>query len=229
MAGRIVIITGAKGGLGTAVTTMFLEAGDTVIGASRSIKTSDFPSQNFIAVQSDFSDATSVRELASSTMDRFGRVDGLIHVVGGFAGGTPIHDTDEQTWKQMLDQNLNAAFNVIVAVVPHMRHAKFGRIVMVGSKAADQPRANLGAYVISKIALAALVKTVALENADAGITANVVLPGTMDTPANRAAMPSADRSRWVRPSDVANVIYWLTTDAASQVNGAAIPVSGSDP
>jgi NAD(P)-dependent dehydrogenase (short-subunit alcohol dehydrogenase family) len=228
MPGRIVIITGAKGGLGTSVTSRFLDASDTVVGASRSIKSSDFPRENFVAVPTDFSDRESVSRLAGSTIERFGRIDALVHVVGGFAGGAPIHETDEQTWKQMLDQNLNAAFHVIGAVVPHMRKAKFGRIVMVGSKAADQPHAKLGAYVISKTALVTLVKTVALENTDAGITANLVLPGTMDTAANRAAMPSADRSKWVHPSDVANVIYWLSTDAASQVNGAAIPVSGSD-
>ena len=225
MSNRIVVITGAKGGLGSFVTRRFLAEGDTVVGASRSIQPSDLADKNFVAIPADFSDSASVQNLASQTISRFGRIDVLVHVVGGFAGGTPLHETDEQTWTQMLDQNLNTAFHIVRAVIPHMRKAGAGRILAVGSQAAERPHANLGAYVVSKSALVTLIKTVALENADRGITANVVLPGTMDTPANRTAMPRADFKTWVQPADVAEVIFWLTSDSAAQVNGATIPVS----
>ena len=107
-----------------------------------------------------------------------------------------------------------------------MRKANSGRFIAVGSRAADSPHKNIGAYVVSKTALVSLIKTLALENTDRNITANLVLPGTMDTPANRAAMPGADRSTWVSPVDVAEAIFWLSSDAASQVNGAAVPVGG---
>ena len=226
MDGRIVVITGAKGGLGSFVTRRFLSNGDTVVGASRSIQSSDFPGESFLPLATDFSEPKSVQRLVADVVQRFGRIDVLVHVVGGFAGGTPLHETDEQTWTQMLDQNLNAAFHVIRAVIPPMRKANSGRFIAVGSRAADSPHKNIGAYVVSKTALVSLIKTLALENIDRNITANLVLPGTMDTPANRAAMPGADRSTWVSPVDVAEAIFWLSSDAASQVNGAAVPVSG---
>jgi NAD(P)-dependent dehydrogenase (short-subunit alcohol dehydrogenase family) len=228
MAERVVLITGAKGGLGSFVTDRFLKNGDRVIGASRSIQRSDFADANFVAVPTDFSDPTSVQALVDQAIAQFSRIDVLVHVVGGFAGGTPVHETDEKTWTQMMDQNLTSAFHVVRALMPQMRQAGSGRLIAVGSKAAEQPHAKLGAYVVSKTALVTLIRTVALENADRGITANLVLPGTMDTPANRAAMPKADHSQWVPPADVAEVIFWLASDAASQVNGAAIPVSGRE-
>jgi NAD(P)-dependent dehydrogenase (short-subunit alcohol dehydrogenase family) len=222
---RIVVISGAKGGLGSFVTKRFLDDGDTVIGASRTIQQSDFASARFFAIPTDFSNFGSVQRLADQTAAQFTRIDVVVHVVGGFAGGSPVHETDEQTWLQMLDQNVTAAFHVIRAVIPHMRRAGSGRFVAVGSNAAVHPQANIGAYVVSKTALHMLIETVALENADHGITANLVLPGTMDTRANRAAMPKADFTKWVSPADVAEVIYWLTSPAAAQVNAAAIPVS----
>jgi NAD(P)-dependent dehydrogenase (short-subunit alcohol dehydrogenase family) len=228
MSNRVVVITGAKGGLGSFVTRRFLTDGDTVIGASRSIQQSDFPGDRFVAIPADFSDAASVQNLTDQTIARFGHIDVLVHVAGGFAGGTPLHETDEKIWTQMLDENLTAAFHVARAVIPHMRKAGSGRIIAVGSQAAERPRANLGAYVVSKAALVTLMKTVALENTKFNILANVVLPGTMDTPANRKDMPNADFKQWVPPSDVAEAIFWLAGDSAAQVNGAAIPVSGHE-
>jgi NAD(P)-dependent dehydrogenase (short-subunit alcohol dehydrogenase family) len=227
MSGKVVVITGAKGGLGSFVTQKFLSAGDTVVGASRSIQWSDFNNTNFIAERTDFADPVSVQKLADAVGHRFGRIDVLVHVVGGFAGGTPLHETDPKIWSQMLDQNLTSAFHVIRAAIPQMRKSGAGRFIAVGSYAAEQPHANIGAYVVSKAALVTLVKTVALENADRGITANLVLPGTMDTPANRASMPNADRKQWVSPAEVANVIFWLASSEAAKTNGAAIPVAGT--
>lgn len=222
---RVVLITGAKGGLGTFVTNRFLQNNDTVVGASRSIQQADFVNEHFVAIKTDLANAESLRNLVEETISRFGRIDVLVHVAGGFAGGAPLHETDEKTWGQMLDQNLSSAFHLVRSVIPKMRQAGSGRFIAVGSQAAEQAHANIGAYVVSKNALVTLVKTAALENADHNITANAVLPGTMDTAANRAAMPNADRSSWVSPADVAEAIFWLASDAASHVNGAAIPVA----
>lgn len=228
MSARIIFITGAKGGLGSFVTKKFLDAGDMVIGAALSIRQSDFPNANFLDAALDLTDAEAVKTLADNIANRFGRIDVLVHVAGGFAGGTPIHETDAQTWSRMQNMNLNAAFHVFRAVIPHMRKEGRGRIIAVGSNAAVRPQKNLGAYVVSKSALVTLVKTIALENADRNINANVVLPGTMDTPANRAAMPDADPKKWVNPANVANVIYWLASLEAAETSGATIPITGRE-
>jgi NAD(P)-dependent dehydrogenase (short-subunit alcohol dehydrogenase family) len=127
----------------------------------------------------------------------------------------------------MFDMNLNSAFHMLRAVIPHMRKAGAGRIIAIGSRAAETPGPTVGAYSASKAALVSLVRTVALENKDARITANVILPGTMDTLANRKAMPGADTSTWVQPASIASLIVWLAGDAGKDVTGAAIPVYGS--
>ena len=126
----------------------------------------------------------------------------------------------------MFDMNLNSAFHILRAVIPHMRKARSGRIIAIGSRAAEDPGRDVGAYSASKAALVSLMRTVALENKDAGITANVILPGTMDTPANRKDMPGADISKWVQPASIASLIVWLAGDAGKDVTGAAIPVYG---
>ncbi len=228
MNGKVVVITGAKGGLGADVTRAFLDQGATVVGVSRSIKPSDFSHPNFHARAADLDDSGAVAKFADELAARFGRVDALIHVAGGFAGGTPVSQTDDATWRAMLDLNLNSGFYTARAFIPHLRKAGSGRLIVVGSKAADAPHVNLGAYVTSKAALVMLVRIIALENADSGMTANIVMPGTMDTPGNRAAMPRADASKWVPPAEVAKLIVWLAGDNASQVNGAVIPISGRD-
>jgi NAD(P)-dependent dehydrogenase (short-subunit alcohol dehydrogenase family) len=224
MEGKIVLVTGAKGGLGTFVSRKFLQTGATVVGSSRSVRASDIPHPRFVAMAADFSDGAVVHELVGQVVSRHKKIDALIHIVGDFIGGRSIAETDDNTWNKMRDLNLTAAFYAIRAVLPHMRRAKAGRIIAVGSLAASEPHAGLGAYVIFKRALETLVRTVAIENVDTNITANVVLPGTMDTLANRTAMPHADFSTWVQPDDVASVMVWLTGDEAARVNGAAIPV-----
>jgi len=226
MNNKIVFITGANGGLGTFVTQHFLNAGAIVIGASRSISKNDFPHANFHPLPVDFTKSSEVNTAVSSVVAQFGKLDALIHVLGGFAGGQTVADTDDATWEQMQDVNLTSAFYTLRAAIPPLRKSGNGRIVVIGSLTAAEAHANLGAYVTFKSALATLVKTVALENKDAGLTANVVLPGTMDTPANRKAMPDADFSRWLRPADVADLVLWLASEQAGHVSGAAIPIDG---
>lgn len=226
MGDRVVLVTGAKGGLGNFVTRAFLDAGTVVAGASRSISAADFAHSRFAPFPVDFADANAVKSTVEAVAGRFGRLDALVHVLGGFAGGTSVAATDDATWKQMLELNLNSAFYVLRTAIPHLRKTGAGRIVAVGSLTANEPHAGLGAYVTFKSALAVLVRTVALENKDAGLTANVVLPGTMDTPANRKAMPGADFSKWLAPQDVAKLCVLLASPQTGEINGAAIPVDG---
>src|SRR5580704_7489920 len=209
MKNKVVLITGANGGLGTSITRSFLATGASVTGVSNEISAEEFPQSNFTAISADLTEASAVNDVVQSVVKREGRIDILIHVLGGFAGGKSIAETDDTTWQQMQDLNLSSAFYVLRAAIPHLRKSGTGRIVAIGSLAAVEPHAGLGAYVTFKSALVSLVRTVALENKDAGLTANVVLPGTMDTPANRKAMPGADFSKWLKPEDVANLVLWL--------------------
>ena len=226
--GKVILITGAKGGLGTFVTNSFLEAGARVFGVSRSISDSDFPHPNFSAVAAELSDGDRARQVAETVVKKAGRIDGLMHLVGAFAGGNSVAETDDATLDKMLDLNLRSAFHVIRAVLPVMRAQDSGRIIAIGSKAALEPAAMAGVYGASKAALVSLIRTIARENVDQHVSANVVLPGTMDTPANRAALPGADYAKWVHPDQVAKLLVHLVSDRASQISGAVVPIYGGE-
>jgi NAD(P)-dependent dehydrogenase (short-subunit alcohol dehydrogenase family) len=228
MKDKVVLITGAKGGLGSFVTQRFLATGATVIGTSRSVSKEDFAEGNFVPLAVDFTKAAAVREAVESVVSRFGRLDVLVHVLGAFAGGQTVAGTDDATWEQMRDLNLTSAFYVLRAAIPHLRKSGNGRIIAIGSLTAVEPHAELGAYVTFKSALATLVRTVALENKDAGLTANLILPGTMDTPANRKAMPAADPAKWLQPGAVADLALWLAEDRAAHITGTLIPIDSTN-
>jgi NAD(P)-dependent dehydrogenase (short-subunit alcohol dehydrogenase family) len=224
---KIAMVTGADGGLGTHVTRALLDGGATVIGVSRKAQQSSSDKASYLAVAADLSSAETAKRTVDEIAARFGRVDILAHLVGGFAGGKTIAETDDTTFQRMLDLNLKSAFYVLRAVIPHMRRAGRGSVIAIGSRAAEDPGPGVGAYSASKAALVSLIRTVAIENKDVAITANVLLPGTMDTPTNRQAMPGADTSQWVQPASVASLIAWLASEAGKDVNGAVIPVYGA--
>lgn len=225
MPGKIALVTGANGGLGTHVTKALLDAGFAVVGLAPRIQQSDFNHPNFIALAASLDSLDAAKKAVNSVIAR-GRIDVLAHLVGGFTGGQTVATTDDSTWQRMFDANLNSAFHILRAVIPAMRKGGGGRIIAIGSRQAEEPAPTIGAYSASKAALVSLMKTVALENKDTGITANVILPGTMHTPANRKDMPGADVSTWVQPASVASLIVWLASDAGKDVTGAAIPVYG---
>jgi NAD(P)-dependent dehydrogenase (short-subunit alcohol dehydrogenase family) len=226
MTEKIALVTGANGGLGTHVTKAMLDAGFTVVGLSPRIQQSDFNHPNFIALPATLNSLDSAKKAVAAVMAQRGKIDVLAHLVGAFTGGQSVADTDDATWNGMFDANLNSAFHILRAVIPEMRKAKAGRIIAISSRQAEEPSPTIGAYSASKAALVSLMRTVALENKDAGITANVILPGTMDTPTNRKAMPGADVSQWVQPASVASLVVWLAGDDGKDVTGAAIPVYG---
>ena len=228
MTDKIALVTGANGGLGRYVTQAFLDAGATVVGVSRKIQPSDFSSPSFTALPAEISTAAGSQKMVDSIAARFGRLDVLAHTVGGFSFGGPIAKTDDATFQRMFELNLNSTFYLLRAAIPVMRKTGNGRIVAIGSRAALEPAAGVGAYSASKAAMVSLIRTTALENKGVGITANVILPGTIDTPTNRKEIPNADVSKWVQPAAIAELIVWLASDAGKNVNGAMIPVYGSD-
>jgi NAD(P)-dependent dehydrogenase (short-subunit alcohol dehydrogenase family) len=219
----VVLITGASGGLGTAVVKAFLDSGaSSVIGVDRSWRKHPTEDGRFQAIAADLLNPAECKQLA----ERVKPVDALIHVVGGFAGGKPIVETDDDEWRKMMDLNLHTAIFMVRAILPQMLEHNRGRIVTIGSRAGVEPMANYGAYSVSKAAIISLIKTLALEIKETGVTANVVLPSVIDTPANRAAMPDADYSKWVTAESIAHLLVWLASGKAADVNGAVIPMYG---
>ncbi len=216
-----VLITGASGGLGTAVCQAFAETGGTVIGVARSWT----GAERFVALPADLTSAEGCDAMVAEAL-KHGPIEALVHILGGFGGGQPVAETSDKTWDGMINLNLRAAFCTMRAVLRPMMAAKYGRIVAVGSRAAVEPMANFAAYSVSKAGLVALVKSVAAEGKDLGITANVVLPSVIDTAANRKAMPQADFSRWVAPESIAKTLVWLASEAAGDVSGAVVPIYG---
>ena len=228
LAGQVALVTGANGGLGTFVTNSLLTAGATVVGIARSIAAGEAHDSRYYPVSANLTDPEEVRNLVTRLAAQFQKIDILVHVMGGFTGGASVAQTDDATWQKMMDLNVNAAFYMFRAVVPVMREAGYGRIIAIGSRQAVQPAAGVGAYSASKAALVSLVQTVAIENKDKNIRANVILPGTMDTPANRAAMPKANFEKWVKPAHVAELVVLLAGEAGGDITGAAISVYGGD-
>ncbi len=223
--GRTVLVTGASGGLGTAVTRAFLDAGAHVVAASKTGAPDAPAGPRLAAMQADLATREGAEAAVAAALRTTGRVDVLAHLVGGFAAGS-LAETDGGAWDRMMDINLRTAFHAMKAVFPGMLAARYGRIVAVGSRTGvDQP-AGLCAYNVSKAALHALVRSAAAEGKGRGVTVNAVLPSVIDTAANRAANPDADFTRWVRPASIAGLILWLCSEAAGDISGALVPVYG---
>lgn len=231
--GRVVIVTGAAGGLGSAVTRAFEMAGAKLVLVDRAADRLPrlFPEMvyspdHFLAVSVDLTDPEAVDAMVEETVQRFGRVDVLANIAGGFRSGTPVHDTSFETWDYLLNLNARTVLIVSRTVIPHMLEQESGKIVNVAARAALKGSANMAAYSVSKSAVVRLTESMSAELKRNGINVNCVLPGTIDTPSNREEMPSADFSRWVKPEALADVILFLASDAARAVHGAAIPVYG---
>jgi NAD(P)-dependent dehydrogenase (short-subunit alcohol dehydrogenase family) len=230
---RVVMITGAAGNLGSAVTRAFEKEGAKLVLIDRAADRLPrlFPemvysADHFLAVSVDLMKPEVVEATVEETVRGFGRIDVLVNVAGGFRAGTAVHETSFETWDFMLNLNARSLFTVARAVIPHMLEQGSGKIVSVAARAAVQGSAKAAAYSVSKSAVVRLTESMSAELKRKGINVNCVLPGTIDTPQNREAMPNADHSRWVEPEAIADVITFLASDAARAVHGAAIPVYG---
>lgn len=230
---QVVVITGGAGNLGAAVARAFYRAGARVAVVDRQrqmtadVLASDVPEGDYCAyVAGNLMDESSVAEMVATIVERFGRIDALVNVAGGYRAGTPLHTTPLETWELMMNLNARTVFLMSRAVIPHMIRQRRGKIVSVAARAALQGTANAGPYVASKMAVIRLTEAMAAEVGREGINVNCILPGRMDTPANRAEQPDADFSQWVTPESMANVILFLASDLARDINGAAVPVYG---
>ncbi len=231
--GRVVMITGGTGGLGRAVTEVFAAEGARVAvpyrseGEAQALRAGlGDRGEALLAARADMTDGDAVARFVDDVVARFDRLDALVNVAGGFAGGQPLHETDEATWDRMLDLNLRTVYLACHAAIPHLLRAGHGTIVTVSSRPALVPTPNLAAYAAAKGAVLTLTRALAAELTPHGITVNTVVPGTIDTPGNRAGAAPGKIARWTMPAEIARVIRWLCSDEAAIVSGAAIPVYG---
>ena len=234
LTGRIAIVTGGAGGLGRATNRALLDAGATVITtANHAHGTHDLAASlpddlrpRLITVQADITTEAGAAMVVQQATEAYGGLDILVNIVGGYAGGPHIAETDLATWRQQFELNATTAFLMARASIPAMQPGARGRIINVSSRVARTAPAGLGAYAVSKAAVIALTEVLANETRNDGITVNAILPSVIDTPANRRDMPDADFAAWVRPEQIGAVIRFLASEESGIISGAAIPVYG---
>ncbi|MGW4500086.1 SDR family NAD(P)-dependent oxidoreductase [Micromonospora sp. NPDC004336] len=228
MADRSVLVTGGTGGLGGAVTAAFVEAGWRVVVPARGRPATTEPAADGpVRVVADLTDpAGAERAVAAAADDPAAPLRAVVNLVGGYAGGGLVHETPVEEFDRMLTLNLRPTLLVTRAALPRLVAAGGGAVVCVSSRAAVAPFPGAAGYVTAKAAVLAFANAVAVEYRAAGIRCNTVLPSVVDTPANRAAQPTADHSRWVAPADIAPVVRFLASDESAPTSGASIPVYG---
>ena len=227
---RVAMITGAAGGLGRAVASAFAATGArlALLDIETRVLSSVFGAENDarLFVAADLGDGAAVLAAVAKVLERFGRIDILCNIAGGFHMGEPVHETSDDSFRRMIELNAGSVLRMARAVVPAMLKQGGGKIVNVAAMGGVSGGARMAAYSASKSAVMRLTESMALELRDSFVNVNCVLPSTIDTPANRKDMPNADFARWVAPQDLAAVILFLASDAARAINGASIPVVG---
>ena len=229
----VALVTGGAGNLGHAVTEAFLKQG---VRVAVPFYRTDQP-QALEPLREQYGDRLhrfaldltterGAEQATSQVVEWAGRLDIVAHLVGGYSGGARLADTAVDTWDRMINLNLKSAWLVARFAIPEMLRHGGGSFVFVSSRAALQDRAGAGGYAVAKAGLITLAQVIAEEYGKEGIRANAVLPGTVDTKANRQSMPNADHTRWTAPEEIAEVIAFLSSPAAASINGATIPVYG---
>lgn len=232
---RVAIVTGGCGALGRAVVELFLTEGARVAvpypeqgEAQRLLQRlgDRFPDSAFKLIAADLTDFDQVRQMVDEVVTAWGKIDALANLVGGFWGGNPIAETSLAQWEAMFDLNLTTTFLCCKAVVPVMQQHGHGRIVSVTSRSGLQGAGDFAAYAVAKGAIATFTASLAEETIDHGILVNAIAPSTIDTEANRSAMPKARHDRWVKPEEIAPTVAFLCSPQCQATSGAVIPVFG---
>ncbi len=228
--GKVALITGAAGNLGRATAEAFAAAGARLVllDLDAKVLASDYggDSADRIGVAANLGDGAAVASAVAQATARFGRVDILCNLAGGFRMGPPVHETPDELFHQMMELNAGSILRTARAVVPGMLAAGGGKIVNVAAMGGLAGHPMMAAYSASKSVVIRLTESMAAELRDKNINVNCVLPSTIDTPPNRASMPQADFRKWVAPAALADVILFLASDQARAINGAAVPVVG---
>jgi NAD(P)-dependent dehydrogenase (short-subunit alcohol dehydrogenase family) len=231
---RTIVITGGTGGLGTALVRRLLKKKTYRLAvtyllpeeAARFEEEFDVSEDKLMLTRVDAANPEAVTTWMKDVVDQWGEIHGLCSLVGGWAGGRDVEETDDVRFERMLDLNLRSAFYAVRAVVPHLRDTGWGRILLIGSRGAVDYPTGQGAFNIAKAGVVALGKTVAEELNDSGVTANVIMPSVIDTPATRESLPYADYVNWPTPDEIAAVVEFLLTEDSGVMTGALVPVYG---
>ena len=224
MEGKIIVVTGASGALGKVVVATALAKGSRVAAIDHAASTMKATPDRIELGGVDLTEASEAKKAIDAAASHFGKLDALVNIAGGFAFETVV-EGDPKTWQRMYALNVLTALNASRSAIPHLTASGAGRIVNVGAMGALQAGAGMGAYAASKAGVHRLTEALAAEW-KGKVTVNAVLPSIIDTAANRASMPNADFAKWVRPEELAEVILFLASDAASAVTGALLPVNG---
>jgi NAD(P)-dependent dehydrogenase (short-subunit alcohol dehydrogenase family) len=230
---RVVLITGATGDFGPYVARAFAQAGACLAPTARKLDQAQALAADLglgddraLPFAVDVTQADSVAAWVAAVLARWGRVDVLVNVAGGYKSGAPLADTQEADLDFMFNLNARSAFLTCRAVIPPMLAQGGGKIVNIGAKAGLQAGRKSTAYAVSKAAVLRLTEALSAEVREHNINVNAVIPSTIDTPGNRAGQPNADTSKWVKPEDLAAVVLFLASDAARAIHGAQIPIYG---
>jgi len=230
---RVIVLTGGTGGLGTAVVKRlagqhyrFAVTYLVPEEAHRFEKEVGVDEDRLMLSRVDATNTSEITHFMQQVAERFGAIHIVCSLVGGWAGGRDVEETDDVRFDRMIDVNLRSAFATIRAAIPHLKRAGWGRLLMIGSRAAVENPAGQAAFNAAKAGVAALGATVAQELEDTGVTANVIIPSVIDTPATRKALPFADYINWPTPDQIAAVIEFVLSDASAVISGAMIPVYG---
>jgi NAD(P)-dependent dehydrogenase (short-subunit alcohol dehydrogenase family) len=218
--------------LGKAVVSVFLNNGASALSTytvrdqlAKSLGVKEEYGERLLYGKADVTKSKDMSKVVDMAIKKFGRIDFLINIVGGFAMDKII-DTDETTWDRMMNMNLKSVFICSKAVIPQMIKQKYGRIINIGARPALKGSSNMSAYGASKASVLNLTQSMADELSDYNINVNAIIPGTMDTPRNRKDMPGADHAKWVKPEEIAEVISFLCSKDGDSISGATIPVYG---
>lgn len=227
------MLTGGSGGLGRQVASRLAATGHRLAitylvpeEANEVEELLRLPEDRLMLKRIDCTDAASVNTFMKEVASTFGGINVLACLVGGWAGGRDVEETDDIRFDRMIDLNLRTSFNAARAALPYLREADWGRIVMIGSRSAVDPPAGQAMYNVAKAGVIALVRTIAEEVSDSEVNANVVLPSLIDTPAFREVVPFANYVDWPTPEEIATIIEFLVSPASRVINGAMVPVYG---
>ena len=231
---QVILVTGPAGNLGSALVQKFQAAGARLLLIDRDPDRLNilYPHlaedpEHLLIPGVDLRDHLQVRSAVDHAIKLMGRIDCLIHTAGGFQMGEPVHEISPESWDHLMSLNLKTLLNISRAVIPQMQNQKSGKVITIGARPSLSGKALMGAYSVAKAGVVRLTESMSAELKTHGINVNCILPGTIDTPQNRQAMPNANQSRWVTPQSLTEVIYFLCSKGAKDIHGALIPVYGA--